>query len=112
MKVLVVSHTYIAPVNRDKWKALALNYSDVTLKVVFPTRWPGNLMQHESGDLGPENLPKCEFIALDGFNFGNEMTYGYYPVNLFKLLKNFRPDIIHVEQGDNALDCKTSSFKI
>lgn len=103
MKVLVVSHTYIAQVNRDKWKVLAQNHSDVMLKVVFPLRWSGCLMTHDAGVLTSENLPNCEFIALDGFKFGNEMTYGYYPVKLFKLLKCFRPEVIHVEQGDNAL---------
>ena len=28
--------------------------------------------------------------------------YGYYPNGLIKKFRNFKPDVIHVEQGDNA----------
>ena len=104
MKILVISHTYITPINRDKWKVLAQKYHLLSLKVVFPTQWPTHLFTHTAptNSTTKENSSNCEFIPLEAFNVGNEVRYGYYPQALIKLLKSFRPDIIHVEQGDNA----------
>lgn len=102
MKILVISHTYIAPINRDKWKAMAHLYPNDEIRVLFPTQWPTHLFTHQADNPARDNLANCQFIALDTFYAGNEVRYGYKVKQLYKLLKNFRPDIIHVEQGDNA----------
>jgi len=103
MKVLVISHTYITRINRDKWKEVAKLHPDSSLTIVFPKSWPGNLYEHKAENLQEDALPNCTFIALDAFYMGNEMLYGYYPIALFKLLKTVKPQVIHVEQGTNAL---------
>src|SRR5579872_23139 len=103
MKILVISHTYIAPINRKKWKVLAHLYNDIQLTVIFPKKWPGKLFTHETEDLVHEQTDTCTFIALDTYKAGNETLYSYHIQQLFSVIKTVRPAIIHVEQGDNAL---------
>lgn len=102
MKILVVSHTYIAPINREKWKVLSQNFSDVELKILIPKEWPATLFKIKTGNLSKDNSNNCEFISIDTFKSGNEVLYGYNFIDLIKLLKKFQPDLIQVEQGDNA----------
>jgi len=102
MNVLVISHTYISRINRDKWKVFAKKHNDIELKVIFPTKWPTHLFNHEAGDMACENTGNCTFCALGAFFVGNEVRYGYNTRSLMRLLKDFTPDIIHVEQGVNA----------
>ena len=103
MKILVISHTYITRVNREKWKVLSKLYDDVELKVIFPTRWPTHLFDHKVKKINGEDFKNCHFLALPAFNVGNEVAYGYFPRAFFYMMKDFRPDVVHVEQGDNAL---------
>ena len=102
MKILVIGHAYIAPINREKWRIFAQNYKDCDIRVVIPKHWPATLFNIVAGDLKKYNLENCEFIAIDTFKTGNEVLYGYKFFKLIKLLKSFKPDLIHVEQGDNA----------
>jgi len=102
MKILVIGHAYIAPINREKWKILAGKHPDAQIKILIPKVWPANLFKIEAGDLSKDNLQNCEFISLDTFKSGNEVLYGFSFSKLIKILKSFKPDIIHVEQGDNA----------
>ena len=102
MKVLVISHTYIAPINRDKWKTLAAIYPHCEIKVLFPSIWPTHLFTHDATKVEDDNLINCQFIAIKTFNAGNEVLYGYHFKPLYTVLKAFVPHIIHVEQGDNA----------
>ncbi|MFH0898351.1 MAG: glycosyltransferase [bacterium] len=108
MKVLVISHTYITGINRDKWKVFASKYNDVHLTVVFPKQWPTHLFNHQATVLEKEHSSNCCFIALDAFNVGNEVKYGYYSRPLLNLLKTFQPDVVHVEQGV----CAFSYFQV
>ncbi|MCK4650904.1 glycosyltransferase family 4 protein [Candidatus Babeliales bacterium] len=110
MKILVISHTYIAPINREKWKVFAKLYSDFQIKVLIPKIWPANLFTIHSGDLSSDNDQNCEFVALNTFKNGNEVLYGYKFFELIKLLKEFKPDLIHVEQGDSAFSYFQSIF--
>lgn len=103
MNILVISHTYIAKINRDKWKSLATLYPNCNITVIIPQKWPTYLFIHEVKNLDTEFLPNCSFIAIKTFFAGNEVLYFYHPKKLFQTIKRFRPDIIHIEQGDNAL---------
>lgn len=102
MKILVISHTYIARINRDKWKVFAQRYPKTTITVLFPNQWQGELFAHTVDNLAEENSDNCTFTALNVVRAGNEMLYGYHFFDLFKIIKNLKPDIIHVEQGNNA----------
>lgn len=108
MNVLVIGHTYIAPINRDKWKSLVEHHADVDLTVVVPTTWPTHLFTHHAGDLSIEQQPRLRFIALPTWFAGNEVRYAYQWHDLARLLCSVKPDVIHVEQGDNAWSyCQT-----
>ena len=102
LRVLIVSHTYIAPINRIKWVVLANKYQDAELKVVIPKYWSASFFNINSGDLSEFNIKNCEFISLETRKAGNEVLYSYKFFDLIKILKKFKPDIVHVEQGDNA----------
>ncbi len=102
MKILIVSHTYIAPINRDKWKTLAQLYPNDDLTVIFPAVWPTHLFTHNTTSEHKDDLANCKFIAMDAVRAGNEVLYGYRFAQLYRLLKHIRPNIIQVEQGDNA----------
>lgn len=103
MKILVIGHPYIVKINRLKWKILAQKYQDLDLKIIVPKFWLSSLFEHKAGDLLKENLNNCEFISLDTRKTGNEILYTYKFKDLFRILKNFKPDLMHVEQGSNAL---------
>lgn len=103
MKILVVSHTYIANINREKWKVFANKYKSSKIKILIPKFWPATLFNIDAGNCFNDNLNNCEFIPLKTRKTGNEVLYNYKFKDLYKILKSFNPDIIHVEQGDNAL---------
>jgi L-malate glycosyltransferase len=103
MKVLVVSHTYVASINREKWQVLAALNPDLTLMVVFPRLWPTHLFVHHANIGVDEQQKNCTFLALDTIKEGNELSYVYSHKQLFTVIKTFRPDLIHVEQGSSAL---------
>lgn len=102
MKVLIISHTYITKINRDKWKILAHHNPEIQLMVVVPKSWPGHLYTHNAGDIQQENLYNCSFIACDGYHVGNEVKYHYAWKQLYRLIATFKPTILHVEQGASA----------
>lgn len=102
MKVLIISHTYISPVNRTKWQTLAKHYPSAQLMVLVPARWKTSFFDMESGKLTTDNLKNCHFVSLPVYFAGNELLYFYSPLKFAKLLRTFKPDIIHVEQGLHA----------
>ena len=102
MKILVIGHAYIAAINREKWKVLSARYPDAQIKVLIPKTWPATLFNLAAGDLSKDKINNCEFISIKTFKSGNEVLYGYNFFALSKILKAFKPDLIHVEQGDNA----------
>ena len=102
MNILVISHTYIASINRDKWKVLASLYPEISLTVLVPSTWPTHMFKHQAQNLEQESLSNCTFVTLNTVRAGNELLYGYKFFALLKLLKRIQPDIIHVEQGAHA----------
>ncbi len=103
MNVLVISHTYISPINRLKWQELAKQHKDVQLTVLVPNRWKTSFFDITSGDLSRDSFRHCRFISLPAYATGNELLYFYAPLKFAKLLHQVKPDIIHVEQGLHAV---------
>ena len=102
MNIVVISHTYIAPINRKKWQVLALLHPDVNLTVIIPHAWPSTMFNHVATIVPSDNLPNCTFVALDVAHAGNEILYTYKPRQLFATLRAAHPDLIQVEQGASA----------
>ncbi|MFA6990583.1 MAG: hypothetical protein WC192_00855, partial [Candidatus Babeliales bacterium] len=68
MRVLVVSHTYITPINRKKWQVFASLYPNVYINVLFPNKWGATLFNHTvESDFSNFDLPNCKFFSIKTF---------------------------------------------
>jgi len=103
MKAMVVSHTYITTLNRDKWKVFAAQHPDITVTLIFPERWPAAIFTHKASIDANEQTKNYIPVAIPTRREGNELLYTYHHKPLFELMKSTRPDLIYVEQGINAL---------
>ena len=97
MKVLVIGHTYMLEVNRDKFYELA-EHSDVEIYLVNPAKWKTDFYTMSS------ELPRSDKLNVITLNcmFTGHESYYFYGIGLLRLIKNIKPDIIHVEQGSDA----------
>jgi len=102
VNVLIVSHTYIAPINRDKWRILASMYPGITITLVIPTHWPSCLFTHEASICTDEERSNYRIHALPVYKAGNEVLYTYHTRPLYNVIRACKPDLVHVEQGDSA----------
>lgn len=98
MRVLFIGHTYTVGVNRDKI-ALLSRYPDVELTLIVPHRWPHTLRTFQAD---PHTSDTYHLQTLSTLFEGRETRYVYFP-EMTMGMQNFRPDIIHVEQGPWAL---------
>lgn len=97
MKVLVIGHTYISKIGREKWKELVRLF-DVELKIVVPKIWKDYLFTIKYEDQRDDEL---DIGARTVFFSGKEAAHFY--LSLTFLLNSFKPDILHVEEGTDAL---------
>ena len=110
MKILVVSHTYIVDLNCEKLRELAkLSCSGsarrgepVEVAVVVPKRWrPGGV---QNKIIEPEARTEGSFriVPIASLSENNQglLSFGW---ELVSFLKDFRPDVIQVEQGSKSI---------
>jgi len=96
MRVLLVSHAYVAEENLRKPELLA-RYQNLEIGVVRPQQW---------WTAFKERIKNEELRMKDGFEIfsvpiffsGNGGRYFYQPLKLYQIVRNFRPDIIHLEE--------------
>lgn len=102
MKVLVISHTYIVPLNCEKLRALAELNEDIEVKVVVPKRWRPGGVQNRLVEPDPIQAGRFHRVPVSNFSQNNQgmLCFG---TDLIGLLRQFHPDIIQVEQGAKAL---------
>jgi glycosyltransferase involved in cell wall biosynthesis len=102
MRILVVSHTYIVDINREKLKILANLAPDIEVIVVVPRRWKPGGVQNQIIKTKLYNAGSFRVIPISNFSQNNQglLTFGK---DLINLLKQFRPQIIQVEQGSKSL---------
>ena len=88
-RILLVSHAYVTPINRQKASALAAS-GDVEVTLLIPARWDAPVPGLERDE--PYRLIKLpvSFPGRGGAHF--------YLKGLSKLVKEFRPHIIHLEE--------------
>lgn len=96
MKILLISHAYVAPENLRKPELLA-RYSGLEVGVVSPQRW---LTSHEKTINNKQSAMGNGFsvFSLPTFFSKNSGKYFYHPLNLYQTVKEFKPDIIHLEE--------------
>lgn len=96
LKVLVISHTYITRIGREKWRELARLY-DVDLRIIVPSVWKDYLFTIRAADHKDDEL---DVTSLPVVFSGKEAAHFYRSTSLG--MRGFRPDILHVEEGTDA----------
>ncbi len=102
MKILVVSHSYIVDLNCEKLRILANLEPEIEVTIVVPKRWkPGGVIKET---VTPQFRQEGSFrvVPVSNLSQNNQglLTFGG---DLIALLKEFRPNIIQVEQGVKSL---------
>lgn len=102
MKILVASHSYIVDLNCEKLRVLANLEPGIEVTIVVPKRWkPGGVMRDvvESRERQDGSF---RVVPVSNFSQNNQglLTFG---ADLIALLREFRPNVIQVEQGSKSL---------
>ncbi|MEB3355353.1 MAG: hormogonium polysaccharide biosynthesis glycosyltransferase HpsO [Synechococcales bacterium] len=102
MRILVVSHTYIVPLNCEKLRAMAHLGPDVEVTVVVPRRWrPGGVQNRQIVSEAWED-GRFRVVPLPNFSQNNQGLLCFGP-DLVSLLRTFRPHILQAEQGSKSV---------
>jgi glycosyltransferase involved in cell wall biosynthesis len=96
-RVLIVSHTYAAPINRAKLAALAQH---VTLTALIPNRWRDELF-----DLPVDTVESAsyELHRLPVTFNGHILRYFYSLNGLKQILQQVQPNLVYVEEEPASL---------
>ncbi|MEH2071584.1 MAG: hormogonium polysaccharide biosynthesis glycosyltransferase HpsO [Nostoc sp.] len=102
MKILVASHTYIVDLNCEKLRALSQLEPDIEVTVVVPKRWNPGGVQNKIIETEYRDEGSFKIVPVSNFSQNHQglLTFG---TDLISLLKQFRPQIIQVEQGSRGL---------
>lgn len=102
MRILVASHTYIVDINRAKFKILANLEPGIEVTVVVPKRWKPGGVQNKIIETQFCQEGSFKVVPISNFSQNNQglLTFG---TDIIKLLHEFRPQIIQVEQGSKSL---------
>jgi glycosyltransferase involved in cell wall biosynthesis len=102
MRILVVSHTYIVDINREKFKILAKLEPDIEVTIVVPRRWKPGGVQNKIIETEFYQEDSFKIVPISNFSQNNQglLTFG---TDIIKLLQEFKPQIIQVEQGSKSL---------
>jgi len=95
--VLIVSHTYTAPINRAKLAALAAH---VALTALVPARWRDALF---TLDARAARATAYTLHALPIYFSGHILRYVYPFRALNRIIADARPDVIYVEEEPASL---------
>ncbi len=98
MRVLLVGHSYAAPINRGKLLALA-QLMDIDLHVVVPCIWHHRLGTYVTAE---DKAQPYRVYALRTLGSRDESRYVFTGDPTIRIAR-LKPDIIHVEEGAPAL---------
>ncbi len=96
VKVLIISHAYVASENRRKLECLA-EIRGLEVGVVFPSRWPTKHGKVEKADPKPRDRSYSLF-PVGTFFQGNGARYFFQLRGLIMALWRFKPAIVHLEE--------------
>ena len=102
MKILVASHTYIVDLNCEKLRALSQLEPGIEVTVIVPKRWKPGGVQNKIITTQYCDEGRFRIIPVSNFSQNHQglLTFG---ADLISLLREFRPQIIQVEQGSRGL---------
>ncbi|MGD1900039.1 MAG: hormogonium polysaccharide biosynthesis glycosyltransferase HpsO [Phormidesmis sp.] len=102
MKILVVSHTYIVDLNCEKLRALVQVDPNVEVTAVVPKRWTPGGVQSKKIETQPRDEGRFKLVPVANFSENNQSLLSF-GTEIISLLRQFKPDIIHMEQGAKSL---------
>jgi glycosyltransferase involved in cell wall biosynthesis len=102
MRILVASHTYIVDLNCEKLRALSQLQPGIEVTVVVPKLWKPGGVQNKIIETEYRDEGAFKIVPISNFSQNHQglLTFG---ADLITLLREFRPQIIHVEQGSRGL---------
>ena len=103
MRLAVLGHSYILARNQAKYVALRRVDPSVELRLIVPRRVLNPAYGVEYGVERNEQLSPHEVITAAAAFSRSHMVTLYSPVTIARVLSEFRPDVIHVEEEPQAL---------
>ncbi|MBD2343220.1 hormogonium polysaccharide biosynthesis glycosyltransferase HpsO [Anabaena subtropica] len=102
MKILVASHTYIVDLNCEKLRALSQLEPGIEVTVVVPKTWKPGGVQNKIIETEYRDEGAFKIVPVSNFSQNHQglLTFG---TDLISLLRQFRPQVIQVEQGSRGL---------
>ena len=102
MKILVASHTYIVDLNCEKLRSLTQIDPNVEVTVVVPKHWVPGGVQSKKIESQPKTEGRFRIVPVSNFSQNNQALLSFN-AGIIPLLREFKPDVIHVEQGAKSL---------
>lgn len=96
MKILIISHAYASLNNHRKLELLS-EHKDLEVGLVVPKVWPSWHGQTLSEAAARMNLT-YKIYPLKTYLSGSGGKYFYQPWELFQAIREFKPDVIHLEE--------------
>lgn len=102
MKILVASHSYIVDLNCEKLRELAQLNSNIEVTIIVPKCWKPGGVQNKIIETKFREEGNFRVIPITNYSQNHQglLTFG---AEIISLLKEFKPDIIQVEQGIKSL---------
>ncbi|TVQ51867.1 MAG: glycosyltransferase family 4 protein [Spirulina sp. DLM2.Bin59] len=102
MRILIVSHSYIVDLNCEKLRQLAQLDPHNQVMVVVPQTWRPGGVQNRLIQAPPWQDGNFQRLPVANFSQNNQAALMFgWPI--VKILRQFQPDIIQVEQGAKSL---------
>lgn len=96
MRLAIISHTYVVGASRGKVDELA-KHDGIDLLLVVPQRWKSRDTNHII-EVDPPMSEHYQTVIVRAWPIGFGSLATYAPVKLFMLLRQFRPNLIYVEE--------------
>lgn len=102
MRILVASHTYTVDLNCEKLRAIASLEPGIEVTVVVPRCWQPGGVQSQLVMSQPSASGTFRIVPCSNFS-QNHQGLLWFGADVVSLLRQFRPQIIQVEQGAKSL---------
>jgi L-malate glycosyltransferase len=101
MKLLVIGHAFLLAYIQKKYVAMKQLNPDLCLRLVVPTRMRDRF-HYRTYEVHPD-LVSNEVVPLRARLAQSHMTYLHNPGGIAQVLREFRPDVVHIEEEPQAL---------
>lgn len=102
MRLLVVGHSFVTAFAQSKYVAMKKLAPSLKLKILVPKQVPHPFMTYTCERA--VELERDEVVPLTTiFPFRSNMTYLFWPGQLYTCMKEFHPDVIYIEEEPQAL---------